>query len=303
MTDLLPVSLTFDTAILAGSVSSSSLAIYQRDFRAYLAYAQTPDMALDSSTLARWRTYLVHTTSLSPNTINRMLSAVKRLMNAAAEQNYLSFEVAEAFQRVRGVKVGSLKDRVRVRNRVKIEPETMRTIIDSIDTSTLVGARNRAMFLTLASSGLRIKELAHLKQKQIIHRDNGHLLHLYAQEGKNLEEDREANISTEAVQAINAWLTMRPIQSEYIFTSFEGRGDSRALSKPITSQGAWLVVKEIAEPLVDGVKPHDFRRFVGTQLAKKDIREAQLALGHKRIETTAKYDLREIRVGATDDLF
>ncbi len=37
------------------------------------------------------------------------------------------------------------------------------------------------------------------------------------------------------------------------------------------------------------IKPHDFRRFVGTQLAKHDIRKAQKALGHKRIDTTARH--------------
>ncbi len=303
MTDLIPFSLQFDTTILAGNVSPSSLEIYQRDFLAYLDYATTPDMALDPSTFARWRTHLVNTTSMSPNTINRMMSAVKRLMDAAAEQKYISYEVAESFKRVRGVKSGAMKDRLRVRNRVKIEPETMRELLDSIDTTTLIGLRNKALFATLASSGLRVKELAHLKQKQIIHREDGYLLHLYAEEGKNQEEDREAHISAEAVEAIKVWLATRSVRSDYIFTSFAGRGDTRPLAKSITPQGAWLVVKTLAEPFVPDVKPHDFRRFVGTQLAKRDIRKAQLALGHKRIETTAKYDLREIKAGETDDLF
>jgi integrase len=52
------------------------------------------------------------------------------------------------------------------------------------------------------------------------------------------------------------------------------------------------------------VKPHDFRRFVGTQLAKRDIRQAQKALGHKRLETTAQhYVLDELQVGLTDGLY
>jgi integrase/recombinase XerD len=52
------------------------------------------------------------------------------------------------------------------------------------------------------------------------------------------------------------------------------------------------------------VKPHDFRRFVGTQLAKEDIRQAQKALGHKRIDTTAAhYVLDELEPNLTDDLY
>lgn len=300
---LVPISPGFDTSILAGRVGASSIAMYKRDFNAYLTFAQTSEDALKATTLDRWVTHLASNTTMSPNTINRMLSAVKKIIRVAAKQGFVSSEIAESFKRVDGVKVGAMKDRLRIRNRVKIDPEVMRKLIDSIDTSTLVGLRNKAIFTTLASSGLRIKELSHLKPEQIIEKSNGYLLHLYAQEGKNQEEDREAHISIEAVEAIRGWLGARTVQSAYIFTSFAGNGDSRLSDRSITPQGAWLIVKELAEPFIPGVKPHDFRRFVGTQLAKKDLREAQIALGHKRIETTAKYDLRDIRVGATDNLF
>lgn len=304
MPDLAPVVLTFDTSILAGSIAASSAAVYTRDFKAYLTYSVTPEIALDPSTLARWRTNLVHTTTMSPNTINRMLTAVKRLMDAAAEQKYISYELSEAFQRVKGVKVGAMKDRMRIRNRVRIEPTIMRTLIDSIDTSTLVGKRNKALFTTLASSGLRIHELAHLKQEQIVPVGDKYLLHLYAEQGKNQDEDRDAHISVEAVEAIRSWLVARPVECEYIFTSFAGRGDTRPLAKPITEQGAWFAVKTIAEPFVPGIKPHDLRRFVGTQLAKTDIRKAQKALGHKNIRTTIDhYVLDEIEPGLTDNLY
>jgi integrase len=48
----------------------------------------------------------------------------------------------------------------------------------------------------------------------------------------------------------------------------------------------------------------DVRRFVDTQLAKRDMRKAQKALGHKRIDTTAQqYVLDELEEGLTDDLY
>jgi integrase len=52
------------------------------------------------------------------------------------------------------------------------------------------------------------------------------------------------------------------------------------------------------------IKPHDFRRFVGTQLAKKDLRTAQKVLGHKNITTTARYYVMDdVEAGSTDGLF
>jgi hypothetical protein len=54
--------LAFDTSILAGQLSPSSV-------RAYLSFAGGAAEALIPSTLARWRTYLANEIELSPNTI------------------------------------------------------------------------------------------------------------------------------------------------------------------------------------------------------------------------------------------
>ncbi len=108
--------LIFDTSILAGQLAASSVAMYERDFRAYLEFAGSVESALDASTLDRWRTVLANETQMSPHTINRMLSAVKRLMKEAAAQGYTSHEVAVSFEQVKGVKVAALKTRTKRRH-------------------------------------------------------------------------------------------------------------------------------------------------------------------------------------------
>lgn len=304
MNSILPYPLGFDTSVLAGRVGPSTIAMYTRDFKAFLTFAEMPERAKNAVTLEQWITDLVTHTDMSPNTINRMISAVKKVIGLAARQGYLTNETAESFNRVEGVTQSALKHRMRIRNRVKIEPDLMRKIIESFNTDTLIGKRNKAMFATLASSGIRVNELVTLQYNQIVMRSSGYLLILRAEHGKNLTEDREANISPEAVEAIKSWLDARPVQSEYIFTSFREKGGGMPVANHISTVGAWKVVKMVFEQHgIPNVKPHDLRRFVGTQLAKDDIRKAQKALGHKRIETTTKYDLNEIQVGATDNLF
>ncbi len=92
--------------------------------------------------------------------------------------------------------------------------------------------------------------------------------------------------------AIDAWLAVR---SEYIdvaavFTAFTASAYGQPLARAITAKTAWRIVRKYAEAAgVAGIKPHDFRRFVGTQLAARDLRVAQLALGHKLLETTARH--------------
>ena len=72
----------------------------------------------------------------------------------------------------------------------------------------------------------------------------------------------------------------------------------------MTTVAVWQTVQQYANQCdLAAIKPHDFRRFVGTQLARANIRQAQQALGHKSIETTARhYDLNELEVGLTDTL-
>jgi integrase/recombinase XerD len=243
---------------------------------------------------------------MSPNTINRMLAATKRLMKEAAEQGYLSHEQAEAFGHVRGVKIAALKMRVKVNARTRIEPEGMRAITNAAETERLIGLRNLALLHTLASSGLRVSEAAQLKRDQVVRRLNGYVVRVM---GKNETEYTDTNLSVEAYQAIAAWLAARPVESDYIFTRFDGRGKegegTRASPLPLSRKSIWQIVRQHAEEAgLDQVKTHDLRRFVGTQLARVDIRKAQKTLRHKRIETTARhYVLDEIEVGITDKLY
>jgi integrase/recombinase XerD len=158
----------FDTTILAGQLAPASLAMYQRDFAAYVAWAtQHNAKVLDPATLGRWRTQLAGETQLSPNTINRMLSAVKRLMKEAALQGYSDQETAVAFSRVAGVKHKALKTRTKAHARTRIHAADMRRLCAAPDTTTLIGCRDAALLATLASSGLRVGEVAGLRLGQI----------------------------------------------------------------------------------------------------------------------------------------
>jgi integrase len=89
-----------------------------------------------------------------------------------------------------------------------------------------------------------------------------------------------------------------------IFTRFAA-GGARPTPQPLSVVSAWRAVRKYALQCgLPAVKPHDFRRFVGTQLAKRDLRQAQRALGHKRLETTVQhYVLDELQPGLTEGLY
>jgi integrase/recombinase XerD len=302
MTDQSIVALGFDTSILAGSVSASSRKMYERDFRSYLNYAVTPEMAVQSLTFARWRSHLANNTELSPNTINRMMSAVKKMMKEAESQGYVPRGTHEDFKRIDGVRVVAMKERKKEHARTYISPETMRMLTSLPDTLTLVGMRDRALLHTLASSGLRVNELATLKVYRVFYADKGYHARIM---GKNDVEFRDAPLSKEAYEAIQEWLHVRTVDSEYIFTRFEGHGTDRLSAEHLSNVSLWRIVRAYAAELgLEHIKVHDFRRFVGTQLAKKNPHAAQKALGHKDISTTFNnYVLSDLEAGITDDLY
>lgn len=308
----------FDTTILAGGKSPTTIEQYKMHFAAYLAYAGDWQTAMQPSTLARWRQVLYEggfmavdgtARQYSVNSINQRLAAIRGVMVEAAQQGYIGHDVAEAFKHVKGLKVSANKERRNSHARTRITRDEMRTIIEAPNTATAAGRMHRALLLTLATAGMRISEAVTLQQSQLEWGSDdegkqGWMVHIA---GKGQADAKPRAIGKEAKAAIDEWLEARQalgIESPYIFTGFTGRGDRQPSDRPITRQSAWEMVQRYAEQVgLAHVKPHDFRRFVGTQLAKRDIRLAQNQLGHKRIETTAQnYVLDGVRLGVTDDL-
>jgi integrase len=309
----------FDTSILAGVKSPSSIAQYKLHFAAYLAFAGDWQTAMQPSTLARWRQALyedgfiaadgsIH--QYSVNSINQRLAAIRGVMAEAAQQGYVSHEAAEAFRHVKGLKAAANKERRNAHARTRISRTEMRAIIDAPNnTTTAAGKMHRALLLTLATAGLRISEAVTLQQSQLEWGtdDDGKQGWMVHVAGKGQADAKPRAMGREAKIAIDEWLAARTamgVDSPYIFTGFAGRGDRDPSAKPITRQSAWEMVQRYAKQVgLEHIKPHDFRRFVGAQLAKRDIRLAQNQLGHKRIETTAQnYVLDGVRLGITDDL-
>jgi integrase len=308
----------FDTSILAGVKSPTTIEQYRLHFASYVRFAGDWATAMQPSTLARWRQTLYETgfadtdgatQQYSVNSINQRLAAIRGVMSEAAQQGYISHETAEAFRHVKGLKASANKERRNAHARTRISREQMRVIVDAPNKKTAAGKMHHALMLTLATAGLRISEAVTLQQSQLEWGtdDDGRQGWMVHVAGKGQAEVKPRAIGKEAKAAIDEWLAARKemgVESPYIFTGFAGRGDRNPSDKPITRQSAWEMVQRYAAAVgLEHIKPHDFRRYVGTQLAKRDIRLAQNQLGHKRIETTAQnYVLDSVRLGVTDDI-
>ncbi len=290
---------------LAGRVAARTLTEYRRDVQLYLTFCQSRSQEpLDPQSLRGWRTEMVDHTRLSPNTINRRLAAIKRVVRATAMLGELPMDVAHGFVLIEPVQVSPLRARLRDDIRIPRTPEQVKALIDTPDTQTLVGKRDRALLATYAGSGCRVSEIVSLQSGDILASGGSWLLRVL---GKGQSEPRLAPLDKLGWDAIHEWLTARSdhVDVQAVFTGFSPSAHGKPVARAITAKTAWRVVRKYAEMAgLPHMKPHDFRRFVGTQLASKDLRSAQLALGHKRLETTARhYVLDELEAGLTDGLY
>jgi integrase/recombinase XerD len=300
--------LPFDMSLLAGTISQNTIDAYTSDFRDYVMFATERNLnPLTAHTLLEYRAYKVNNTQDSPNTINRKLAAVKKLMREAGKMGHLDEIEVLRFKDVEGVTVKALVARTKENARTRITPDDMRALTNAPGTETLKGLRDTAILHTLASSGLRCEELATLRVDKIRQVGKGYRVSV---RGKNETSYNDAYLSVTAYNAIQSWLSARSIDSVYVFTGFEGRtlldGTVRETDTAISGVGVWKLVQRYAAVAgLSHIKPHDFRRFVGTELATEHgIRKAQKALRHKSIETTARhYVLDELETGLTDNLY
>lgn len=294
-------------SLIAGR-AVNTIEMYTTHWRDYLAFAASEENALRPETFVRWRQHMIEKTSYSANTINVKMNAVKTILREMAMHQIVTREIAYTFKDVPILKPNALRERRRPYARLRIEPEEMRAIVECPRPTpdTPMVARDRAILMVLATTGMRASEVASIKVADIVARGRSYVVENIL--GKNQAESRVAPLTNRAYETIQDWLYIRPVHSTYLFTAYQYDDENNILfvDRPVTRGTILRVTKVWGERAgMPHIKPHDFRRFVGTQVAKKkDVRAAQLVLGHKSITTTAAhYLMDEVQSDATEGLW
>lgn len=154
--------------------------------------------------------------------------------------------------------------------------------------------RDRALILTLASSGCRALEAANVRLEDYFPGRPS----VYLTTTKS-GEPREAWLHPAAVQAVDAWLTIRGRDPGYLFTPLRRNGSPDTLTAPLSHLQIWKIVKRRSALAGlngnPGVAPHDLRRFaISALLQSNDLALVARIVGHRSPVTTATYDRRPI---------
>jgi integrase/recombinase XerC len=164
--------------------------------------------------------------------------------------------------------------------------DEMFRLLDSIHTSRMLDLRNRAIFETLYSCGIRVSELVGLNTFDVNYRQT--LIRVLGKGGK----ERIVPIGKKALAAIKTYRQLlnqrcgisEKINGPLFLNKNKGRLSARSvariLDKLVTACG-----------LLTPVSPHTLRHTFATHMldAGADLRVVQELLGHKSLSTTQKY--------------
>jgi integrase/recombinase XerC len=164
--------------------------------------------------------------------------------------------------------------------------DEMFRLLDSIQTDTLLGSRNRAIFETLYSSGIRVSELAGLNSSDV---DFSSAVVRVLGKGN---KQRIIPIGQKALNAITAYREQlnRQIDSEVLK---EGSLFLNRYNKRLSARSIARILRKLVDAvgLLIPVSPHALRHSFATHMLDSgaDLRVVQELLGHKSLSTTQKY--------------
>lgn len=156
-----------------------------------------------------------------------------------------------------------------------------------IDTSDILGLRNRAILEVLYGSGLRVSELCTLERRRVLLDE-----HYLTVCGKGSKE-RMVPMSDDAVEQIGLYLQERerarfivaPGEEDYLFLNRRGKHLTRVM--------VFYIVRGLADAagIKKTISPHTLRHSFATHLLEggANLRAIQQMLGHESIATTEIY--------------
>ncbi len=164
-----------------------------------------------------------------------------------------------------------------------LSPEQVDALLSGIDTSTLCGKRDEALFELIYSCGLRISEACDLKIINV-HMDE----HLILVHGKG-DKERIVPFGDRAAEKLEKYI--KDVRPELVkgrnvpelFVNYQGKGISR--------KGVWKRFQELEKMSGVEAKVHTLRHSFATHLLSggADLRSVQELLGHSDLATTQIY--------------
>lgn len=264
---------------LEKNLSDNSVVSYEIDLKKFLEYAETnkiTDWNEITSDLIVGFFQKQREDGLGSSTTARYLSSIKGFFKYLFKNKYVEKDPAENLSSTKLAR----------RLPAVLSFFEVDKILESPDTSTILGRRDKAVLEIMYSSGLRVSELINLKLGDLFFSDE-----VIRVLGKGSKQ-RIIPVGSSAIKWCNEYLFKSRLHLEnksksmnYVFLNSRGTKLSR--------MGVWKIVDSYtkAAGIEKEVHPHTFRHSFATHLLEggADLRAVQEMLGHSDISTTQIY--------------
>lgn len=248
--------------------SEKTIEAYRADILRFYGCVNT---SLQAATLEDLQTFSDSLIHLKPTTRARALAAVKSALSFGLKTGYLKVNVGAALPLPR------IEDTLA--ERIMTESNVARLL--ALETSK----RNHAILALLYRAGLRVSELCNLTWRNMQERDQAGQISVF---GKG-KKTRQVLIDKETWQEV---MNLRT-PGEYVFQSRQARSRGVKADRRLDESMVHRIVAGAARRAgIDGhVSPHWMRHAHATHALENGapITLVKETLGHKSIETTARY--------------
>jgi site-specific recombinase XerD len=248
--------------------SAHTVKNYLNTLRHFVLWIDVPIEQVTDNNINAYIDYLLGK-PLAPKTINCHLGSIRGFYNYMRKQ--------EGIAVTNPVKRGTLLRLSRPLPK-HLKDEEVLNLFAVIDSK-----RDRAMFMLMLRSGLRVEEVANLTLGAVDWRRS----RLYVYNGKG-QKDRVVYISTDTYDALAAYIKTRlSFRIKKLFLVEKGAHKG----KPISVRGIQKRMEHYAKKTGLPISCHQLRHTMATQLlnADADLVTIQDLLGHSRIKTTQRY--------------
>lgn len=263
---------------------------YLRAVRRFLVWAEGQGVALPAITPGMVGQYLVALGGSAAKR-NLALAALRGFFDRLVQRHVVLLNPAAS---VRGVREQVIEGKT-----PEITIEQARALLASVNTSHVVGLRDRAILGTLAYTACRAGAVAKLRVGDFQHDGTQYVLRFQEKGGKS----REIPVRHDLEGFIGAYLDAAGIASEPkdrpLFRTTNGK-TKRLGERPLSSKTICELVKrrlkDAGLPL--RLSPHSFRVTAITDLLTQGVplEDVQYLAGHAEPRTTGLYDRRQKKV-------
>ena len=266
--------------IAFAQVKPASVKSYEKGIKRFREYFAAKNIATPTrEVMIAYRSYLGE--NYKPSTANLYITAARLFLGFLQQEGYLKINPAE---HIKGFKIDE------GHKKSALAASDVKEIAAKINTSTLKGSRDKAMFALMTSCGLRCCEVARANVGDFEIVDGVIRLHIL---GKGRDEKIEAvNVPGGVYNLIQNWLAARgtvaddaPLFSSVSRNNFGGRLTTVSISRIVKG------LMKAADYDSPRLTAHSLRHTAATTALKSGatLREVQETLRHRNISVTQIY--------------